>query len=832
MEGVIAPSDSAWCSPAFLIKRKDGRPRLVVDYRKLNSICKKNAAPLPCINETLDLLRNSQFVSSIDLANAYNLFPMHPDSVELTAFAVQGRGLFHFLMCPFGLSTAPNAFQQLIEKILRQTLYQFAIVYLDDVLIFSQSFEEHVQHVEQVFSLLREAGLRISWNKSQFLRERLLYLGYIVGQGELQVNQQKVEAVKMLALPRTIKQLRSFIALVGWFRRFVFDLSTKLEPLQEMNKAGGKIEWTPERISAFEAIKNELCSAPTLTMPDFSEPFEVHCDASNVGISGVLLQRIKGKVQIIAYTSRTLSPRERNYTVTERECLAVLIALEHWRAYLSGTRIVVFTDHASLLWLTNIKDPQGRLARWVLRLAQFNVDFRYVKGADNVLPDLLSRNPYEQHDENPNETDAIIAALDFTKSQDSWYLSLVAKVKAEPERYPSFAFSHDGNLVKRIRDPITKMEEYRKVLPADHRSKVIRECHDAPGAAHLGVKKTANRIAQTYYFPRLHEEVRRYIQKCIPCQKFKIPNTGPAGMMKVHERPMKPMSALALDFIGPLPPSGGNRYVLVAVCMATKWVILRASRDCSTATVIKFMDEKVIPAHSAPEIMLTDNGSAFVSSEMKKYLKAHHIHQHLLPTHYPSANPVERVNRVVKTTIAIYTKNHKSWAATLPMVEYALRTAVSDTTGFTPAKLLYGQELRPLFDPDPPSLSGSATPFQVDHLMESRKRIFEAAENAVKKAKEAQKKSYDLRRRNVKYKEGDLVWCKNFPKSSAVRGEAAKLFAKYVGPYRITKMHSDTQVQLADLLKKDAGRHHVSHLKKAFIDEPATVTDVDMQNLP
>lgn len=824
-ENVIEPSDSPWSSPAFIIKRKDGRPRLVVDYRKLNERCRKNAAPLPAMNETLDMLRASKFVSSIDLANAYNLFPMHADSVEKTAFAIQNRGLFQFKMCPFGLATAPNAFQQLIESILRPALYKYAICYLDDVLIFSSSFEEHISHVNEVLKLLRDAQLRISWKKSQFCRERLLYLGFIVGQGELQVNQQKVEAIKMLALPRTPKQLRSFIALIGWFRRFVHDLSTKIEPLQEMNKTGMKLEWTPERVECFNSLRRELCEAPTLSMPDFSIPFEVHCDASAVGISGVLLQRIEGQVKVIAYTSRTLSPRERNYSVTERECLAVLTSLEHWRAYIQGQKVEVFTDHASLLWLTSLKDPQGRLARWVLRLAQFDVVMKFVKGTDNILPDLLSRNPYEQEQESPDDGKGIavqVFSMDVSKTTDQWYKSLLEKVKQHPSRYPSFVITPEGALAKRIRDPVTKREEFKVVLPVDYRQKVLQECHDAPGAGHFGVRKTVSRVAQGFYFPKLREEVRDYVQKCIICQRHKPTNTAPAGLMKVHQYPMRPMRALAIDFVGPLPSSNGFKYILVAVCMATKWVILQPTRDCTTKTVIRFFDERVLPAHAAPEIVLSDNGSAFISSEMKRYFSTHFIQQHLLPTHYPCANPSERVNRVVKTAISIYTKGHKRWSETLPMLEYALRTAVSETTGFSPAKLLYGEELRPMFDPNPKSWNSSAAPFVADkhvqQMTEDRKKIYAAAQEAVKKAKDAQKKTYDLRRRAIKFQVGDLVWCKNFPRSSAIKGEAAKLFAKYQGPFRISKVHSDTQYQLADLKSHDAGRHHVSHLKKAFID--------------
>lgn len=827
-EGVIEPSESPWSSPAFIIKRKDGRPRLVVDYRQLNARCKSNAAPLPAIADTLDSLKNSRWVSSLDLANAYNLFPMAPESIEKTAFTIQNKGIFNFRMCPFGLKSAPNCFQQLIERILQPVLYKSAVVFLDDILIYSLTWEDHVKAVNEVLKLLREAELRINWSKSQFLQERVLFLGYVVGQGELKVNPAKVEAVNSMARPRTLRQLRSFLAVIGWFRRFVSDLATKQEPLQVMLKEGKRLHWTAERNATFEGLKKDLTQAPTLSLPDFRYPFEVHTDGSAVGISGVLMQRINGQLKVVAYCSRTLSPAERNYTVTEIECLAVIVALEKWRPFVGGSRTAVFSDHASLQWLTNIKNPTGRLARWVLRLSQFDLEMHHIKGADNLLPDLLSRNPYE-NDEDDKEEQLHVAAFSFAETEDPWFLELKSKVISKPSHYPAFTVQMDGQLYKRIRDPVTKKEELRLVLPTEHRLRVLQECHDAPGAAHLGVKKTCDRISRQFYFPKLREAVKKYVQKCTLCQQFKAPPNGNVGLMAVHDHPIRPMRVVAMDIVGPLPPSGSNRwkYVLVIVCMATKWVIAQPLREATSKAVINVIEEHIMPNHGMPEIALMDNGTCFTSKEFKLYLKTHYVKQHLLPTYFPAANMCERVNRVLKTAIAMFAKSHKQWAANLSYLVYALRTSPSETTGFTPAKLIYGEEMRPLFDPNPISWSGGSTEFdpevQDSGVMADRKAIWEKAREATKKAKEAQQKQYNLRRRSADYVVGDLVWLKGFPRSSKINAEAAKLFAKFRGPYKIKQLHSESQVQLMDLEGRDSGRHHVSHLKRAWLDLPEPV---------
>lgn len=820
-KGVIEPSESGWSSPLVLVEKKAlrlGGPqerkwRLCVDFRKVNDATKKNAFPLPHIHHLLDQLKDSNFVSSLDLLSGYHQIEMDHDSKPLTAFTVPGKGLFQYTVMPFGLHSAPATFQSLMQRILQPILYKHAWVYLDDILIASSTLEEHLGHLEEVLKLLHKAGLQINWDKSFFLRPRTEYLGFIVGQGEILVSPSKVEGIQHFQPPRNIKQVRSFLGLCGWYRRFLPDFATLTQPLTQLLHKDEKFNWTSDQQQAFESIKAVLSEAPTLYCPDFSAPFEVQTDASLVGTGGVLLQHVNGEEKIVAYTSRTLSSAEKNYSVTERECLAVIHAIEKFRPYLENTSFTVVTDHASLVWLNNLKNPTGRLARWILRLGQFDYKIVHRKGKFMTVADALSRSPY-----NIQIASLTAEVPDFEDIRDPWYTNLMEKVQANPDAYPAFII-RGNHLFKAVHDRQLGRVVEKLYVPNEYRSQLLEQNHASLPSAHLGQKKTLERISRLYYWPSIQDDVRDRVTHCRVCQQHKPSNDLPPGYMKTETRALTPWQMISVDIIGPLPRTRRNKkYIIVFVDVCTKWTIATAVPSATAAAVTKSLLDDLIMQHGVPEILLCDNGSQFISHSFKDTCKQYHIKVRHTPRYYPQGNPVERYNRTIKTALAIFAEaDHRDWDEHLKFAIFAQRTSYNESTGFTPARLVYGRELRSFYqltcDTDRPQMHEfDAAEYDGEHrrlLTELRNK----AQAALQKAKTRQAHPYNLRHRHVTYEVNDLVWKKNFAQSNAAAQETAKLFPKFVGPFVVAEVVSPTQYRLETVAGKDAGLWPSLHLK-------------------
>lgn len=826
-KGMIVPSDSPWSSPAFLLPKKNNTWRLTVDYRAVNKVCRKNAYPLPRIQDTLDRLKGSFFITNLDLNAAYHQIRMAPESQELTAFSIHGKGHYEYRVMPFGLSTAPAVFQAAMEKVLSPVIGKHTHVYLDDIIISSATYQDHKKHLGEVFQLLFSAGFKLNWEKCCFAKPYTEFLGFVVGQGEIQVSPKKVEAVANYPRPRTVKQLRGFLSLLSWMRRHIPNLADKSSTLTDMLRKNGDFVWTPERNEAFIQLKGCLQTPPILSAPDFDIPFEVHCDASNVAIGAVLLQKVDLEYKVIAYASRVLSHTERNYTTTEKECLAVIFALEKWRPYVQGQRTVVKTDHSSLTWLQNIKNPAGRLARWLARLSPYDICITYTKGKENVVPDALSR-AVEDPDEEI-EVATIFPGLpplpDFSTSSDHWYNTLKEHISTNPERFPTFKVNNDGFVLKLVKECVTDKIVTKYVVPLDQRENVLQQYHDSLIGGHLGAKKTFNRIGQTLYWPKMWQDTKKYVRTCSVCQQYKANNLQAAGEMKVNDlTTLKPFQIVSMDLVGPLPMTKSKKqYILVLVDLATKFIIADSLQTATAANVIKVVENKLFLEYGTPKVLLTDNGTQFVSKKMQEFCRKFNVKMHTTPFYFPAANPTERYNRTIKTTLAIYaTDNHRSWDQHLPFVVLSLRTATSEITGFSPARLVFGRELELPLGVENPIDRGKISPFDPNHydetLTQELHTIYNKALESYKKAKRNQQHQYNLRHRPVQYKSGDLVWRKNFELSSGSERTTSKLNPKFIGPFKVEKILSTTQYQLSDLKGKDYGRWHVSHLRPVTDD--------------
>ncbi len=389
--GVIEPSRSEWCSPVVLVPKKDGTLRFCVDFSKLNAVSAFDPYPMPRVDELIERLGKAKYLSTLDLCKGYWQIPLTNTSKELTAFRVPS-GLYQFTVMPFGLHGAAATFQRTMDCVLRGT-EDFAAAYIDDVVVYSSTWEDHMEHLSDVFSRIHGAGLVVNATKCYLAKPEVSYLGYVLGGWVIKPQMDKVEAVRSCPPPTTKKRVRSFLGLVGWYRRFISNFSTRAAVLTDLTQKGSpqKVVWSPECETAFQNLKDCLCQGPVLQSPNFDISFTVQTDASGVGLGAVLLQGDSENRRPVQYISRKLFPREVRYSTVEKEALAIKWALDTLKYYLIGKDFTLETDHRALQWLHRMKDSNARITRWFLSLQPFKFQVKYRAGAQNVVADFLSR---------------------------------------------------------------------------------------------------------------------------------------------------------------------------------------------------------------------------------------------------------------------------------------------------------------------------------------------------------------------------------------------------------------------------------------------------------
>lgn len=394
-QGIIRPSDSAWSSPIWVVPKKadaSGKPkwRIVVDFRKLNEKTVDDKYPIPNIADVLDKLGNCQYFTTLDLASGFHQVEMSPDDIPKTAFNVE-HGHFEFLRMPMGLKNSPSTFQRVMDNVLRELQNTICLVYLDDIIVFSTSLQEHMVNLEKVFQKLRESNFKIQMDKSEFLKLETAYLGHIISREGIKPNPDKISAIQNYPLPKTPTEIKRFLGLVGYYRKFIPNFARIAKPMTQCLKKGSKITLDQEYLDCFEKCKALLINDPILQYPDFNREFILTTDASKLAIGAVLSQGSIGSDKPIAYASRTLNSSEINYSTIEKELLAIVWATKYFRPYLFGRKFKIVTDHRPLQWVMNIKEPNSRLTRWRLRLSEYDFSVVYKQGKNNTNADALSR---------------------------------------------------------------------------------------------------------------------------------------------------------------------------------------------------------------------------------------------------------------------------------------------------------------------------------------------------------------------------------------------------------------------------------------------------------
>jgi RNase H-like domain found in reverse transcriptase/Reverse transcriptase (RNA-dependent DNA polymerase)/Integrase zinc binding domain/Integrase core domain/Aspartyl protease len=799
--GIVEESNSDWSNPLVVVQKANKSTRLCIDARKLNEVTIKDEYPLPNINRILAQLRTSKFLSSIDLKDAFFQIPLSLESRHKTAFAVPGRGFFHFRRCPFGLSNSPKTMSRLMDKILGCRLEPNVFTYLDDVIIATPNFETHIRCLETIAESFKEAGITINTQKSKFCRKQLEYLGYIIdSELGLRTDPEKVGPILRYPTPTKVKEVQRFLGMVGWYQRFIKNFANLTAPISDLTSKTfkKKFEWTPKAEEAFRNLKSALVTDAILIFPDYSKPFRVHTDASDLAAGAVLTQYKDELERPVVFYSKKFNSAQKNYSTTERECLAVVWAVEKFRPYLEGRPFEVITDHASLKQMNSFKNQNSRLFKMSMRLQGY--DYRVIprKGVDNVVPDALSR---------------AIEEIELTSSHfvtDKWYQNLKEKIMKDPTAFPKYHY--DDKFLYHI------LPENKRtlVIPSALRPKLLEENHDEATAGHQGVFKTLRRLKSKYYWPTMSKDAKRYVANCEVCKASKAVHQTmrpPIGPQKQADNCWQTVS---VDLIGPITCSkNGHVYILSVVDNFSKFPLIFPLKNATAKPIIHYLETFVFTLFNVPKILISDNGKQLVGKEFKKFLSKYNVIHHTTPYYHPQANPVERVNKVIGETIRCYVNESQDrWDENLAQIGAAMRSSVHCSTGYSPYFLNFGREM---------VLDGKT--YEVSNLLDHQDRneeleklnlIREKAKENLKKAYAKYASSYNLRTRCRQFNVGDTVWRKNYCLSNASDKFCAKLAPKYVKA--IVKKRNGNVYELQNENGKLVGTYQIKDLVQDIPD--------------
>ncbi|UYV63925.1 hypothetical protein LAZ67_2006034, partial [Cordylochernes scorpioides] len=691
-EGVIRASSSPWAFPVILVRKRDGNWRFCVDYRKLNSITVKDVYPIPRIDDVMDTLQGSRYFTAIDLRSGYWQVEIEEQDKKKTAFTTS-HGLYEFNVMPFGLCNAPATFERIMDNVLKNIKWKFCLCYLDDVVIYSPDFTTHLGRIEAVLKCFRESNLRLNGKKCRFGFEEIEILGHVTSKHGIKPADHNVKAIRDFPRPSKTKEIQSFIGLCSYYRKFIKNFSRIADPLFKLTRKDSPFIWSESQEEAFITLKSLLTNPPILSHFDPEAPTQIHTDASNIGLGATLVQTINGQEKVISYISRSLSKPERNYSTTEKECLALVWSMSKLRPYLYGRRFKVMTDHHALCWLRNLRDPTGRLARWALKIQEYDFEIIYKSGKKHLDADGLSRGPLPEADFDDNY-DSLFFNPVIEDSDE--YIENIKRCLGDTEGKRSIVENfkeENGCLYKR--NPRPEGRAWLLVVPRVRRRDILKEYHNHMICGHLGVTRTMHRLKDKYFWPSMLKDVVEYVRTCHLCQSRKGSNQLPAGLLHPIPAANYPFERVGIDLLGPLPSTKNRKkWMIVLTDYYTKYAETKAVIDATAREVAKFLTENVILKHGAPRYLISDRGSQFTSNLVKEITKICQIQHCLTTSYHPQTNGLtERLNRTLINMISMYVNvDQRNWDEILPFITHAYNTTIQETTKYSPFFLLYGRE--------------------------------------------------------------------------------------------------------------------------------------------
>ena len=842
-DGVIEPVTSPYSSAIVVAGKKDGDYRFCIDYRRLNDITIDAPQCLPRINEILKDLGNAKIFSSVDFKSGYWQIPLAHDSRRYTAFTTPSGGQFQFRVMPFGLKNAPGTFQNFMRHVLAEFWGKFAIAYLDDIIVFSDTWDNHLLHLALLFERLQIYGLTCSSSKCNFGQTNLPYMGHMVNWDTNSPQEGHLDAVTKAEPPKTRKHLQSLIGTLNWLNEYVPNFAELVSPMTDLLSPRRPFRWTKEAQESLEKVKEQFKNPVPLSRPDPDLPFILQTDASAKGMGAVLMQQTpEGERKIVSFASAKFSETESRYHCNEQECLAIIWAIRRYRPYLEDRRFVLRTDSKTLTWLRSQKDTRAKLTRWHLLLSEFNFDIEHCPGKDNELPDALSRypNPNELSPGEPNLDRMVLPTYQTPKIDETELTPVIHNIHV-PSLFREIAMAQQGdeainnevgrwlqlldtpNLSPHEEEFVQKHQldengfwkrstdddKWLFLVPPHLRQSVIWEYHDKPLAGHPGAEETIRAIQSHFTWPGMVREIRRYVTGCHLCICCKPVR----GHRQDNLRPRSAKTAwdtIAVDLMGPYPRTNkGHRFILVITDLFTRWIEAFPLRDATAPRIVQVLENEVFSRWGFPRRILSDNGTQFTGVVWAQASDKWDCQLWTTPTYHPRANPTERRNQEIKKglRLRLYRGNQRTWDTQLPELLFGLRRRRNAATGNSPSYQLLGRDLK---------LPGEwrlPHPDQPQEEVETDTALRQRELQARIRQRNYQTRYGGIENPKTHYVPGEFVYTRNHKLSNKATGYNAGLAPPWIGPYEVLENLSGEVYWI----QKEDGPHkiHGNQLRQA-----------------
>lgn len=829
VNGVIRESNSEFASSAFCVPKKGNKTRMVVNYRALNQGLTLEATPMPTVESAFQHLSKAKYFTLLDLNSAYNQIPLDEESKKYTSFVVPWAQ-YEFNFVPFGLANGSMVLTDLINKVFGNIKFKYLFSFFDDIVIYSQTFEEHLEHLQDVLQRLSKAGLTVNPEKMVVGSNKIEFLGHVIANNSLSLNPEKTRPIDTFPTPRNLKQLARFIGMTAYYSRFIKDYAKLSAPLNHLKKKGVPFVWGKDQDVAFKSLKAALTASPILKMPDFNKSFVLHTDASRSSLGAVLSQDYHGHLFPVAFASRATNVHEKNYSAFELEALGIVFALEKFRIYLEHREFQLHTDNSALSWLLNHPRQVGKIGRWLTIINSFKFTVFHVKGRDNSVADALSRlfeedggsspEPSNTNQEDPS-LNKPLHSLVLLRLPDA-FKDIASHQKADPELQQVIEslgkpkanpnlFLLNGLLVHKA----PNQTKPRAVIPSNLFPLLFKIYHEAPTSAHLGIKKTLDRIQVHFWAENLKDTITKMVRACPLCQLSKPAQNTKIGKLS-SEIATRPFEKIYIDHTGPYPTSKkGNKYLLTIVDSFSKYTVFIPARNTTAKTTVRLLKSALFAYFGFPKFIVTDNVPGFKSKEMTQMCLEFGITQITTTPYFPQANLVERVNRNIKTALRIYhAENHTDWDSLIHFFQISFNSATHESTKQSPASLFLGYNIR-----HPLELSWNLDELlPADSNRKSTEQKWSEALRNLRKARERREQRFNLGRQPNPFKVGDWVLYRLNHQSKAADQLTAKLLPLWSRPCVIQGFTSPVSVTLVDpSTGKVVRRAHITQLKRFFM---------------
>ncbi|GJT16228.1 reverse transcriptase domain-containing protein [Tanacetum coccineum] len=753
------------------------------------------------------------------ILSGYHQLRVREEDIPKTTFRTRYEH-YKFRVMPFGLTNAPVVFMDLMNRVCKPYLDKFVIVFIDDIIIYSHNEKEHEEHLKTILELLKKEELYAKFSKCEFWINTVKFLGHVIDSSGIHVDPTKIEAVKNLASPTTPSEIRQFLGLAGYYRRFIEGFSKIAKPMTELTQKDRKFDWGEEQEEAFQLLKQKLCAAPILALPEGREDFVVYCDASIKGLGAVLMQRMK----VIAYASRQLKIHEKNYTTHDLELGEVVFALKIWRHYLYGTKCVVFTDHKSLQHILDQKDLNMRQRRWIELLSDYDCEIRYHPRKANVIAYALSRKERIE----PLRVRALVMTIGLDLP------SRILEAQREAVKIENIEAEDISGMLKKLeaRADGTLCLDNRSWLPCygDTRSLIMHESHKSKYSIHPGSDKMYHDLKMLYWWPNMKADIATYVSKCLTCAKVKAEHQRPSGLLVQPDIPEWKWEKITMDFITKLPKTAaGYDSIWVIVDRLTKSAhFLPMKETDSTEKLTRLYMKEIVARHGIPVSIISDRDSHFTSRVWQSLHEALGTQLNLSTAYHPqtdgqSERTIQTLEDMLRACVIDF---GNGWDRHLPLVEFSYNNSYHTSIKAAPFEALYGRKCR---SPVCWAEVGEAQLTGPEIIHETTEKIFKIRDR-MQAARDRQKSYADKRRRPLEFEVGDKVMLKVAPWKGVMRfGKRGKLNPRYIGPFRIIERIGPVayRLELPQELSRVHNVFHICNLKKCLSDDTLAVIHLE-----